>query len=47
MTRKSRKRKVVRKRMTMRLKKLVQARNLTIKVSQKKFNNTRIALSRS
>jgi hypothetical protein len=40
--RKSRKRKVVWKRTTMRLKKLVQARNLTIKVSPKKFNHTRI-----
>jgi hypothetical protein len=47
MTRKTRKRKVVRKRTTMRFKKLVQARNLTIKASPKKFSRTRIPLSRS
>jgi hypothetical protein len=46
MTRKTRERQVVRRKM-MKLKKLVQARNLTIKVSPKKFNHTRILPGRS
>lgn len=46
MTRKTRERQVVRRKM-MRLKKLVQAWNLTIKVSPKKFNHKRILPGRS
>jgi hypothetical protein len=46
MTRKTRERQVVRRKMMI-LKKLVQARNLAIKVSPKKFYYTRIVPGRS